>query len=159
MNKDSNFLHLRKAYGLSPLVQIVLISTLFSIMTLAGFIQYKQSGQMFGYPLAISLLFVPIYEEVIFRGLILGELIKLYSIKKAIFISCILFSLWHLKNIFWLTPQQLLSQILFAGLIFAPITSYIAINKKTIWIGVILHYLNNLLAGIAFFSLVFNLGK
>jgi membrane protease YdiL (CAAX protease family) len=143
-----NFFHLKKAFGLTPTAQILIISILFSLMTLAGYQQYTTSGTMFGYPLAISLLFVPIYEELIFRGFILGELLNTYSERTSILISCLLFALWHIKNIFWLTPAQLLTQMLMAGLIFGPVTAYITIKKKTLWIGVILHYANNLLAGV-----------
>ena len=145
---SDSFFTLRKVYGLTPSAQIAIIVVLYITMIFAGFWMYRQTGQLFGYPLAISLFFVPLYEEAIFRGFILQELLKYYSPKKAAAIECFLFAIWHLKNIFFLTPAMLITQILFAGLVFAPITTYITLKKKTIWLGVILHYLNNLLAGI-----------
>lgn len=149
-NQESNayFLHFQTVFGVTPLVQILILSALFSIMVLVGFAQYKATGQMFGYPLAISLFFVPIYEEMIFRGFLLGELLRHFPVRQAFILECLLFSLWHLKNIFWLSPSQLLIQMLVAGLIFGPITTYITLKKKTIWPGVMLHYINNLLAGV-----------
>ncbi len=43
-----------------------------------------------------------------------------------------------------MTTADLTSQVLYTALIFGPITAAIALKTRTIWPGVILHYLNNL---------------
>jgi len=98
------------------------------------------------YPVRVSLFFAPIYEEIIFRGLILAGLMTIYSITTAIIISSILFGIWHLKNIFYLPKNQVIYQMLYTGLIFGPIAAYITVISGAIWIAVIIHQLNNLLA-------------
>lgn len=139
----------KKVWKLSPLVQILIILGLYVIMTLKGYFEYQKTGLLQGFPLHISVLFVPIYEEIIFRGLILGNLIKVMSNKKAIVLSSMLFGLWHLKNIFFLSTGALIYQIAYTTLFFGPLTAYLALRTRTIWLGVILHYLNNLLVPIS----------
>lgn len=152
-----NFLHFRTVFGITLGWQIFVISLLFTLLTVAGYQQYQDTGLMFGYPLSVSILFVPIYEELIFRGILLTELLNHYSEKKSILISSLLFALWHIKNIFWLSPTALLVQIAFAGLVFGPLAAYVTIKMKTVWPAVILHYLNNLLAGVQIVTIVIHL--
>ena len=97
-----------------------------------------------GYAPDVWILFVPITEEILFRGLILGALEITYGPVRAVVISSLFFGLWHLKNVFWLTHYQLIHQMLYTGLIFGPINAVLALKTRTIWPGVILHYLNNL---------------
>lgn len=136
---------LKRIGFLTPGLQIVLISGLFALTTILGFLEYQRTGELFGYPLAISILFVPIYEELIFRGFILRGLSRMYSLKAAIIGSSLLFGLWHLKNIFYLTPPRLAYQMAYA-VVLGLILAYVTVRTKTVWIAVILHYLNNLLA-------------
>jgi membrane protease YdiL (CAAX protease family) len=75
--------------------------------------------------------------------LILGALEIAYGPVIAVAISSLFFGLWHLKNIFWLTEYNLIHQMLYTGLIFGPITAVLALKTRTVWPGVILHYLNN----------------
>ena len=130
MRKD--FFELRKVWGITPFFQAVLIIALFLLMAFQMEI------------LNVRLLFVPIYEEVIFRGLILGFLMGKMSDRGAIIASSALFGLWHLKNFSSMETQALISQVVYTGVILGPILAWIAIKKKTIWPGVIIHYLNNL---------------
>ncbi len=90
------------------------------------------------------ILFAPIYEEVIFRGWILGNLKKRFSVKWAIGISSVVFGLWHLKNLFYFDAPDVVYQMVYAGLLLGPVFGYIAVKTKTIWPGVILHYLNSI---------------
>jgi hypothetical protein len=99
---------------------------------------------MMGYAPDVWILFVPVTEEILFRGLILGALEIAYGPVRAVVISSLFFGLWHLKNVFWLTDYQLIHQMLYTGLVFGPITAVLALKTRTIWPGVILHYLNNL---------------
>ena len=136
----------KKLWKITPGFQIFLIALLFTIYNFVAYTTYQTTGTMFGYPLSISILFVPIYEEIIFRGFILFGLMKYYSWKKAIIISSLLFGLWHFKNIFFLSQSELIYQILYTAFVFGPIVAYITIKSKNIWLAVIIHYLNNLLA-------------
>jgi uncharacterized protein len=91
-------------------------------------------------------LFVPIYEEIIFRGFILGALLAHTSRTRAIVFSSFLFGIWHLKNIFYDPIPQVAYQVAYATLFIGPLFAFLAIRTRTIWPGVILHFLNNLLA-------------
>ena len=82
----------------------------------------------------IGIAMVPaVCEEFLFRGLILSALLP-YGKKTAIFGSAILFCLMH-QN-----PAQILAPFAL-GIIFA----YITIETGSIWGGIIIHFLNNLL--------------
>lgn len=130
---------------LSPLLQILLIAALFILLTLYQFQQVQKTGKMFSiYPPSVSILFAPLYEEVIFRGFVLWGLLSLYSVPIAILITSLLFGLWHLKNIFWDTRAGLTRQILYATLIIGPLLAILTVWSGSIWLAVIVHYLNNL---------------
>lgn len=144
---DSTFLALKSIWILTLEVQLILISTLFVATTIFQYQYYKKTGKMYeNYPVGVSILFAPIYEEVIFRGLILGGLLNFYSPTTAIVISSLLFGLWHFKNIFWETKKGLAYQMLYTGLIFGPIMALVTIWSGSIWLAVVLHYINNLVA-------------
>jgi membrane protease YdiL (CAAX protease family) len=131
---------------------------LYALTTLVGFREYQATGMMYGYPLSISILFVPIYEEILFRGFILEAASKRMDWRKALVLTSVLFALWHLKNIFFLPPGALIYQMAYAGFIVSPILSYITLKTRTIWPAVILHYLNNLAAPLSWviLSLLFH---
>ncbi|MBV5282383.1 MAG: CPBP family intramembrane metalloprotease [Paludibacter sp.] len=124
---------------------------LVSIAILGKFCVVK-TGLLFGKPdtFYLETLFAPIYEEIIFRAVILSVLLKHYSLVKAVVFSSLLFGLWHIKNIFFVDPFELLKQICYTGIIFGPIMCLITYKTKTIWIATIIHYLNN---GISFLLL------
>ncbi len=69
---------------------------------------------------------------------------------KAIVYSSLRFGVWHVKNVFYLDTFHLVYQILYATLIIGPIFGWIALKTRTLWIGVILHYVNNILAPLSF---------
>jgi len=143
-----NFLNLKAVGFVTPEAQIILVAILFAVTVITQYWQYVRTGKMYGhYPVSISILFVPIYEEVIFRGLILGALVTTHSTISAIIISSVLFGLWHLKNIFFLPKGLLIRQIFYTGMIFGPLMAIIVILSGSIWPAVILHYLNNIIAG------------
>lgn len=73
--------------------------------------------------------------------MILGALELAYGPVRAVVISSLFFCLWQLKNVFWLTDYRLIHQMLYTGLIFGPIIAVLAQKTRTIWPGVILHYL------------------
>ncbi len=133
-----------KFFGVSA--QIITVLALFTIYTALSYFEYQKTGTMWGYPLRISIFFVPIYEELIFRGLILAGLTKFYSARNSIIISSLIFGLWHLKNIFFIPTHNLISQMLYTAFIFGPIAAYLTLKTKNVWLAVILHYLNNAIA-------------
>lgn len=84
----------------------------------------------------------PVCEEIIFRGIILKGFLKSYSPKKAIVYSALIFGVIHLM------PLQVISAF-FAGLVLG----YIYYKTKSLWLPIIIHVLNNLLAfGLGFDS-------
>lgn len=153
--KLEEILYPKKLWKITPSFQIFIVVSLFTIYTFIAYTTYQNTGTMFGYPLGVSILFVPIYEEIIFRGFILFGLMKYYSWKKAIIISSLLFGLWHLKNIFFISQSELIYQMIYTAFIFGPIVAYITLKSKNIWLAVILHYLNNLLPSLSILVLGF----
>lgn len=143
----SQVLTLKTIGFLTPALQIILICALFIATTIIQYGRYKKTGKMWEhYPVTPLTLFVPIYEEAIFRGIILIGLASIYSIFTAAVVSSLLFGLWHLKNIFLTPKKELVYQMLYTGLVFGPVMSFFTIATGTIWLAVILHYTNNLFA-------------
>ncbi len=145
MKNENNFefFQFRTLFGITQSVQIVIIAVLFATMTLGHYFSVLATGKIDGYAPGVSFLFVPIYEELIFRGLMLRFFEKHYGIVRAVIFVSILFGLWHLKNIFWLQPDAIKSQIFYTTFIFSPITCWITWKTRSLWFAVILHYLNN----------------
>lgn len=154
------FLNFKKVWKLSVFTQIFIICLLFFITIIHWYISFKNTWltQWWTSPdktLNWFIYFAPIYEEIIFRWLILWVLLKYNSPKNSIIYSSILFWLWHLKNIFYLDLTYLFYQVFYAIFIIWPILAFITIKTKTIWIWVILHFLNNFLSPISFLVLNF----
>ena len=148
-------LQLKSIGFLYPTAQIIIISFLFFVTIFQQLKEYKQTGKTWGgkYPLKTSTFFVPIYEEVLFRGIIFVGLLGTYSLVLAIIISSLLFGLWHLKNIFYHPGKELIYQMLHTGLIFGPIMAVITWYTGTIWLAVILHFCNNIIASKTFLKI------
>jgi membrane protease YdiL (CAAX protease family) len=136
-------LQFRRLGFLTPAVQIVTVAALYGATTLVFARGFRLTGKMLGHDPDVWILFVPITEEILFRGFILGALEIAYGPWRAIVFSSLLFGLWHLKNTFWMTDYGLLHQMVYTTFLFGPVTAYLALRLRTIWIGVILHYLNN----------------
>ncbi len=140
-----NFLSLKQIGLLTPFIQVVLILVLFGIAVITQWYEYKRTGKTYGkYPWRISTFLSSIYEEIIFRGIILFGLLTVLAPLFSVVISSILFGLFHLKNYKWQTKAQTRQQVLYAGIIFGPIASVIILWTGTIWLAVIFHYLHNL---------------
>jgi membrane protease YdiL (CAAX protease family) len=137
-------LHFRRFGPVGPFLQMTIVAVLYVATTLLLARGVRLTGKMMGYNPDVWILFVPITEEILFRGLILGALEIAYGPACAVLVSSLFFALWHLKNIFWLTEYNLIHQMIYTGVIFGPITALLALKTRTIWPGVILHYLNNL---------------
>lgn len=142
-----DYLRFRKIWFLTPTIQVVLIVSLYFIQVYIAYLSYLKTGLIFNYPLFCyaTVIFAPIYEEIIFRGFIFHIFLKNFQLFQAIVFSSLLFGLWHLKNIFFLNTYVLAKQIIYTGLIFGPIMALITHKTKNIWPGVILHFLNNII--------------
>jgi len=126
-------------------VQVVLVVGLFLATVFLVHHEYRTKGTSFGVAgPGFNVLVCPIYEELIFRGWILGRLARWRSPAVAIVVSSVLFGLLHLRNIFWLDAGSLVRSVLFTGGLLGPILGYVALRCRSVWPAVILHYLNNL---------------
>lgn len=84
----------------------------------------------------LTILFVAVmpalFEELGYRGFLLGKFLQIVDKKQAIFISAFLFAIMHTSfiSLFWLIP-------------FALWQSYIRIKENTLWYGVCIHFCFN----------------
>ncbi len=148
-----NYFKFRTVWRLTPTIQVGIIIFAYLFLIVWGYFEFQKTGLLFQLPLNPILVLAPVYEEMIFRGLILGALMYSFSWKKALLYSSLLFGLWHLKNVYYYDIQQTLGQALYTGLFLGPILGYLTIKTKSIWPGVILHYLNNIWSPISFILL------
>ncbi len=145
-----NFLPLIQLGPISPLIQILLICILFVGVVYVQYNIFKKIRTFsHNYPPITLTLFAPIYEEVLFRGIFLAGFISIYGTTWAIIITSILFGIWHIRSIFFISQKKTLVQILYTGFILGPIFALLTIYTGSIWSAVILHFLNNLFAPIA----------
>lgn len=130
--------------------QACAVTALWTATVLLTYHEFRTHGTSFGYAgPAAWLLFVPITEELIFRGFVLDQLVRRVRPWSAVALSSLLFGLWHLRNVFWKEPdhafEQVLAQMVFAGLMFGPVAGFITLRFRTLWPAVILHFANNLM--------------
>ena len=142
---SGTFLVLRDYRYFPVSLQIGAVTLCYLITVYVMQMEYSLRGNVWGYPLTMSMLFTPIIEEILFRGVLLKDFISRYKPHTAVIFSSLLFGLWHYKSIFWLPQQDVLMQMLYTGCIFAPIVSYITIKCRSIWPVVILHFTHNLI--------------
>ncbi|QQR93205.1 CPBP family intramembrane metalloprotease [bacterium] len=145
MHINLTWFHLKKVWKLTIPLQTLLIIFLFVFRSVQAF--NIQTGLVSELPKFVT-IFAPIYEEVIFRGLCLAMFLKYFNRNKAIILSSLIFGLWHLKNSTHLSNFALLYQVSYAMFLIGPILAYITIKTKTIWPGIILHYVNNIISSL-----------
>lgn len=134
----------KNIFGISPLCQYTLIVGLYIASVVLGYQEYMTEGTIQGYVgYYPSIFFVPIYEEVLFRGIILGALLNKKNIWSAIIISSILFGIWHLKNIGYVDVEATITQVLYTMCIIGPILGYVTVKTKSIIPAIIVHYIHN----------------
>ena len=125
--------------------QVILVVVLFVAMVLLTHAEFRAKGTSFGIAgPAFNALVNPIYEELIFRGWILGRLERARGAVVAIAVSSLLFGILHLRNIFWLDTEALVRSMLYTGLVFGPVAGYLTLRCRSVWPAVCLHYANNL---------------
>lgn len=135
----------RRVWRIPASLQVIAVVLLFVAAVLLTHAEYVAKGTCFGFPgPAFSMLFTPIYEELIFRGWILGALARRRSAVTAIAVSSFLFGLVHIRNIYWLDTPRLLSMMGYAGLVAGPFYGYVTLRTRSVWPAVVMHYVNNL---------------
>ncbi|SKC73071.1 CPBP family intramembrane glutamic endopeptidase [Ohtaekwangia koreensis] len=77
----------------------------------------------------------PIFEELIFRGVILDGLLKRYSPFQSIFISSVLFGVMHLN------PWQFIT-----ALVIGMFSGWAYYNTRSLTLSILIHFVNNLAA-------------
>ncbi len=85
--------------------------------------------------IVLAVLLAPILEELIFRGIILDGFLKLYTPRKAIIWSSLLFAIFHLNP--WQLP---------VALILGAFIGWVYYKTKSIWPCILIHFTNNLMA-------------
>jgi len=82
---------------------------------------------------------VPIAEEALFRGALLGVLLERYSARWAVPVSALIFGLVHL------------SQQFVGALALGLVMGWLRVRTRSLWPGLVLHMLNNTAVAVLFF--------
>lgn len=91
-----------------------------------------------------SSLAVSYWEELLFRGLAYGIIFAIWHNGLiAILGSSFLFSLLHLRNLWWSPPKRLLFQLAYTGLFFGPIAGTLRWWSGDIYLSIAFHAINN----------------
>ena len=91
------------------------------------------------YEFITSLIIAPIYEELIFRGLIYDDTKKLFNVKIAALVSSILFGLMHFNGGYSQVIKTAISGLL---------SAYCYEKTKSLYACILLHSLNNFITGV-----------
>ena len=138
----------KKVWIITPTLQVVTVIFLYIVSLYLGYQEFLTKGTFQGYNPneAFSLIFVPIWEEFIFRGLILVGIWKYQPVWIAVIVSAFLFGIRHYINLFYGgSLASVNEQVIYAGFIFAPILGVLTVKTRSVWPAIILHFLNNLL--------------
>lgn len=118
-----------------------------SILFLTEFSVYRYLAPSFPIiRIFISVIGAPLLEELLFRGWIMDRIEG--AERDKILYSSLFFSLYHLKNVFVLSPLALLYQLLYAGLIVGPLFGWVRLRYKTLFTSILLHSGNNCVADV-----------
>lgn len=86
-----------------------------------------------------SVFLAPVVEEVLFRGLLLGALVRRWGQWSGIIISSILFGLMHLSDPWVIPPLMVLGIVL----------GWLTVRSGSLWPAILAHTLNNVIAVIS----------
>lgn len=103
---------------------------------------YDVLSHLGGYAILLTVFIAPLFEELVFRGVVLNDIRRSFGSFTAIIASALLFSVIHLNM------AQILPAFL-AGIVFG----YVYVVSRSIWSVIILHMINNALAYL-FYSIV-----
>jgi membrane protease YdiL (CAAX protease family) len=141
----TSLFELRRIGPFPAWAQIAAVAACFAAAALLSNAEYREHGTSFGFAgTGTNATINPIYEELIFRGWILGALARARSAVLAIAVSSLLFGLLHLRNVYWLEPRALANMMLWAGLAIGPVLGWVTLKCRSVWPAVLLHYGNNL---------------
>ncbi|MGN7386945.1 lysostaphin resistance A-like protein [Sporosarcina sp. SAFN-015] len=122
---------------------ILKLSIHYEVLMDRRLIVYYKNGLLDGlqpYPLIEAVLFTPIWEELLFRGVLFFALLKVVKPICAVIITSVIFSLFH--------PAYLLLMLV-AGIVLA----YIALKTKSVVPSMVTHSIWNLYTGKLFLFL------
>ena len=84
-----------------------------------------------------------IFEEVVWRGVILAAFLRVYHRPKAILISAVCFGLWHILSLTGGNPFLTAGEIVWAAIL-GLFYGYVTIKTNSLLPAMIVHYLGNL---------------
>ncbi|MFY9341430.1 MAG: CPBP family intramembrane glutamic endopeptidase [Planctomycetota bacterium] len=125
-------------------VQVAAVVALFVAAVFLSNAEYRTTGTAFGFAgPGFNALVCPIYEELIFRGWLLGRLVRWRGPAVGIAVSSLLFGVLHLRNVYWLDGPALARMVAWAIIVVGPVFGWVALRCRSLWPTVILHYVNN----------------
>lgn len=138
----------------SPIIIYIVISTngFNDFLRMSGLTLYSCKISLYG----MAKLCGSLFEEILFRGFILGVLLYKYhdskhGILKSVIISSLLFGLAHIANI-WSQSYQMSTRIVinqvYGATCFGVMYSAIYLKTRSIIVLSILHFINNFFSGI-----------
>ena len=88
---------------------------------------------------------VSFWEEIVFRGFLLGGIL-LYTNDKVLAVigSSLIFGVFHMRNMWWAGFRRSANNSIYAGLFAGPIFAIIRILTGSIYAGILVHFLHNL---------------
>jgi len=151
---QDNFLTFRSIGSLTPMLQITIIVLLYAFTAFLFYRERELHGILFPYPVLVSVLLAPLYEEIILRGWIFPALLKRLSIAEAVILTSALSALVFLTNIWTMETTQLVERFLLMGCVIAPILCLVTLKTRSVWPAVILRFIVNLLLGLSLWTIV-----
>ena len=103
----------------------------------ASIAQTSMGLEAAGYYIGVGVL-IPVIEELIFRGIILGEFLSTMNADIAVFLSALIFGTMHMQ------PVQI-GYALACGLILG----YVYLYSNSLYLSIVIHIIFNILGGIA----------
>lgn len=122
----------------SSLTVYFLLETLYSYSPDLEYINYYYEYAHYEHPFLWGFIFIavlpPIFEELAFRGYLFNKLLKIASVKTTIIATAFIFAIIHfsLISFLWIFP-------------FGLILGYLRSKYKTLWLGMIIHFIHNLI--------------
>lgn len=91
-------------------------------------------------PILLASVNAGLWEEIMWRGIILTMLLKRFDIRPAIAIDTVFFAIAHLSNLLvGQNPIVMLGQLIFV-LIGTPTLAYVFIKTESLWPGILIHF-------------------
>jgi len=115
---------------------IGVVSPILSVIPMSDFLKkvLQEMGEMKGmFGFLTVVIAAPIFEELIFRGIILDGLLKKYGATKAILLSSLLFGIAHLN-----IPQFVVAFSV------GVLMGWVYVNTKNLWFTILIHFTCNL---------------